>query len=134
MPKRKKSNPSVRRDPYMRALESAQKRIEKALIEKAACEIKLTALNQEIPQLQRIIQVLKPETSNGAVPNNRQLVENDTWGKIEIPSIERRLGPKPSDEALSRVPDHLKRFMQPESSTEVLPNNENPDRFLEDVE
>jgi hypothetical protein len=61
MPKRKKTVVKrTRRSPYERSLEHATKRLDQALEEQLACQIKLQGLEQEIPYLQGIIRALKP--------------------------------------------------------------------------
>jgi hypothetical protein len=54
----------VRRNPYDRALATAEKRLIKAVEEQSKCRTKLDDLNKEIPKLQEIIGVLGEKESS----------------------------------------------------------------------
>lgn len=62
----------IRRSPYERSLEHATQRLKKALSEQMDCQVKLEALNREIPYLQGVIRALTP------VDQQRQFKAGDT--------------------------------------------------------
>lgn len=141
MSKRKPQPQRVRSDVYTQALNAAKKRIQTALIEKAECEAQLTRLNQEIPQLQRIIHVFDPGSmeSYAASPMDKESYEEMVERIKNAPTPQKTFREiaatvRPSPEALKQVPDHLKRFVQPQSEEQVPVNGNGEDQFLPDVE
>lgn len=127
---KKKKRAAPRRTPYERSLEHATVRLENALCEQRNYQLRLAALNQEIPYLQQIIAALTPPT----------LSDIDARAISSVPP--------PTDDELPGVPEHLKRFLPktvgrtlkrvvtPTINTPgpVAPNPEADDAFLPEPE
>lgn len=112
-PKLKKPARRVRRSPYGRALELANKRFDKAVAEYAKCQIRIAALEQEIPRLNEMQRVLE-----GYIRGNKPgSVPPAELGHSEIPAL--RMLPVPTPSApvnlpasiADRIPEHLRRFI-----------------------
>ena len=108
--KRKSATPRVRRSPFERSLEHAQKRLEKAMDERQYYERRLESLNREIPYLQTVVKALTPKPElQFEVPAQQEEI------KLQHKSIH-------SDIQVV-VPQHLERFMG--KTEQSVPVNDN---------
>ena len=115
----KKSKPAkkikrrVRRNPFARALETAENRLIKASAEFTKCQARITALSMEIPKLADTIRSLNQQLGKDTGSPSQELSTTARPDKPILPL-------PPAVQAL--VPEHLRRFIQPHIST--LKNSE----------
>jgi hypothetical protein len=86
MARRKKPVPRrPRRSPYERSLEYATKRLERAIEEQRACQLRLQSLNNEIPYLQTVIRALTPVKMVEVRPDPYSPKVESPWLDVQTP-------------------------------------------------
>lgn len=92
-PKRKiKPRPVSRRNPYERALEQAEERLSKAVVEHGEHVARLTELTDEIPKLQEVIRGLQAYANKGTAPTVTAKVPEFVTGMQHAPSPQSNAG------------------------------------------
>jgi len=131
MPRKKKSAPRVRRDPYAKALERANARLDKAITERDKCAQKLTELTVEIPRLQDMIAGIErfmgvtriakegPMPPSGFVPKLKS--PNDDYGRIQLDNKTTTIVPQPRDLTVEELPDEDDSLLPDAAGKELLP-------------
>lgn len=84
-----------RRDPFEKALSSAQNRLERAVAEMTKCQTRINILSVEIPKLQRIIGALSPAPKP---PDRPTAVHVSEVGKVDLKTP---------------IPTGLEKYLQP---------------------
>jgi hypothetical protein len=124
LPKLRKPKRRVRRSPYGRALDLATKRHEKAVAEYTKCQLRIAALEEEMPRLEEMVRVLEGYINgdrNDSPPAPPPVTSLD-----RIPLREKPLAPVPQvanglpQSLMERVPAHLRHMIPTHPSLERI--------------
>ncbi len=130
-----KPKPRVRRNPFERALENANQRLERASSEYNRCQARMADLAIEIPKLADMVRSL-----GGYVEKSLTAIATEAMQEIHHEPLPANPIPR---SPMELVPEHLRRFITPHPSTargtqaqgRAMPSQmagEDEDAFLKD--